>query len=52
VTRDIQFSLIPGYRFQGFVLHGRSEDLEIDDNYDSCRSQVDNLRLWLHCAIL
>jgi hypothetical protein len=52
VTRDIQFSLVPGYRFQGFVLHGWDENLGAEDTWSSCLSQIDNVRLWLHYAIL
>jgi hypothetical protein len=52
ITRDINFSLVPGYRFQGFVLHGFSDHLSVEDSYASCSSQIDNVRLWLHYAIL
>lgn len=51
VTRDIQFSLIPDYRFQGFVLHGWDENLNAE-GYASCLSQIENPRLWLHYAVL
>ena len=51
VTRDIQFSLAPGTRFQGFVLHGFNDDRDAEDK-NGCHSSILNMRLWLHYAVL
>jgi hypothetical protein len=52
VTYEVQRSLAPSSDWHGLVLHGRDEDLDAEDGFKRCRSQVTNIRLKLQYSVL